>query len=190
MTVLFDVGGLFVVGQTHFDTTQRRNLLTCRIKTRGITDFLSISRLQRVCVCVCNMRSAQTHSTLLAPPIPPSMWHSRNVSMISTTVQRPRPPFTTRNRPAASRAGIPRRLCSLVNRIDRRAAEVNFTGHCLPITPRKNQRASPTGNALLQRALAEDNHSIGMGPRRNGSVLRLFLLPVGAEGNSSAEEAW
>ena len=39
MTVLFDVGGLCVVGQTHFDTTQRRNLLTCRIKTREITDF-------------------------------------------------------------------------------------------------------------------------------------------------------
>ena len=73
MIVLFAVGVLCVVGQTHFGTTQQSNLITHTIKTRGITDFLSIFRLQRVCVCVCNMRSAQTHSTLLAPPIPPSM---------------------------------------------------------------------------------------------------------------------
>ena len=86
MTVLFDVGGLFVVGQTHFDTTQRRNLLTCRIKTREITDFSSIFRLQRVCVCVYNMRSAETSFSTSFTPYPPLMLDTFATFLIAAIV--------------------------------------------------------------------------------------------------------
>ena len=39
MIVLFAAGGLCVVCQTHFGTTQRSKLITCTMKTRGIAGF-------------------------------------------------------------------------------------------------------------------------------------------------------
>ena len=52
MIVLFAVGVLCVVGQTHFGTTQQSNLITHTIKTRGIAGFHSVHFLSATGLCV------------------------------------------------------------------------------------------------------------------------------------------
>ena len=52
MIVLFAAGGLCVVCQTHFGTTQRSKLITCTMKTRGIAGFHSVHFPSATGLCV------------------------------------------------------------------------------------------------------------------------------------------